>query len=115
MLSLRVKILIGVALVAFLAGGCGALIRGFWGVSQDCHEWVDMNGYQLVHIDWWAKNRGCVARTPAGDELSHTEELRSKAIGWAWQFAIFAVGTLPAVTIVALSALRRRRSAPGDP
>ncbi len=81
MLTRRLKILIAIALVAFLAGICGALIRGFWGVSQDCHEWADSHGYQLVHNDWWAKTRGCVARTPAGDELYHSEELSSKAIG----------------------------------
>jgi hypothetical protein len=52
----------GIALVAFLMGICGALIRGFWGVSQDCHSWVDTHGYQLVQNDWWAKDRGCVAR-----------------------------------------------------
>jgi hypothetical protein len=106
MMSWRTKVLVGIALVAFLAGGCGTLVRGFCGVSQDCHEWVDSHGYQLVHNDWWAKSRGCVARTPAGDKLNHSEEFRSKAIGWAWQFAIFAVGSLPAVTIVALSAPR---------
>ena len=86
----------------------------FWGVSQDCHEWVNSHGYQLVRNDWWAKTRGCEARTPAGDEVYHSEELRSKAIGWAWQFAIFAIGTLPAVTIVAVSMLRWRRRAPGE-
>lgn len=109
MISLRVKILIAIALIAFAAGVGGALVRGFWGVSQDCHEWVDRNGYQLVHDDWWAKNRGCVARTPEGDERSHSEELHSKAIGWAWQMAIFGAGTVPAVAIVAISALRMRR------
>ena len=114
-MSLRTKVLIGIALIAFSAGICGALVRGFWGVSQDCHLWVDSHGYQLVHNNWWAKSRGCVARTPAGDELNHSEEFRSKATGWAWQFAIFAAGTLPAVTIVAVSALQwRRRSSGGD-
>jgi hypothetical protein len=73
--------LIGIALVAFLAGICGALVRGFRGASQDCHEWVDSHAYQLVHDDWWAKSRGCVARTPPGDELYHSEAFRSKAIG----------------------------------
>jgi hypothetical protein len=101
-MSLRTKVLIGIALV-----------RGFWGVSQDCHEWVDGRGYRLVHNDWWAKNRGCVARTPTGDELTHSEEFRSKAIGWGWQFAIFAVGSLPAITIVTVSALWWRRRSPG--
>lgn len=115
-MSLKAKILIAVALVGILAGGCGALIRGFWGVSQDCHAWVDGHGYQLVRNDWWAKTRGCEARTPAGDELYHDEELGNKAIGWAWQFGIFAAGTLPAVVIVASSALRWRRNPPGtDP
>ena len=84
------------------------------GVSQDCHEWVDRNGYQLAPNDWWAKTDGCVARTPAGDELSHSEEFRNKAIGWVWEFAISAVGTLPAVAIVAISELRFRRNGPDD-
>jgi hypothetical protein len=75
----------------------------------------DSHGYQLVHDDWWAKSRGCVARTPAGDELYHSEAFRSKAIGWAWQFTIFAAAILPAITIVAITALRwRRRSVGGD-
>jgi hypothetical protein len=114
-ISLRTKALIGIALIAFLAGICGALVRGFWGVSEDCHEWVDGHGYQLLHNDWWAKSRGCVGRTPAGDALYHSEEFRSKAIGWAWQFTIFTAGTLPAITIVAITALRwRRRSVGGD-
>jgi hypothetical protein len=90
----------GIALVAFLMGIGGALVRGFWGVSHDCHKWVSSHGYQLVHNDWWDKNSGCVARTPGGDEVSHSEDLRSKATGWAWQFAIFAVGTLPAVGMI---------------
>lgn len=114
MMRPRTKILIGIALVAFLAGVAGALIRGFWGVSQDCHDWVDSHGYQLVRDDWWAKNRGCVARTPAGDELQHSEDLRSKATGWLWQFAIFAGGTLPAMIIVA-SGARRWRKPDADP
>ncbi len=45
----------GIAFVAFLIGVGGALIRGFWGVSQDCHAWVNGNGYQVVQNDWWAK------------------------------------------------------------
>ncbi|HWS91742.1 MAG TPA: hypothetical protein VN306_04345 [Mycobacterium sp.] len=115
-ISLRVKILIGIALVGILAGACGALIRGFWGTSQDCHDWVNSHGYQPVHNAWWAKTRGLVARTPAGDEVYHDEGLRNKAIGWAWQLAIFAGGTLPAVIIVASSALRWRKNPPGaDP
>jgi hypothetical protein len=109
MMSRKVKLLIAIGLVAFVAGIGGALIRGFWGVSQDCHEWAAHNGYQLVHDDWWAKTNGCVARTPEGDERSHSEDLRAKATGWAWQFAIFAAGTLPAVVIVVVGARRRRR------
>jgi hypothetical protein len=35
----------------------------------------------LVHDDWWAKSRGCVARTAAGEQLYHDEEFRYKAIG----------------------------------
>jgi hypothetical protein len=100
MASLWRRLLWGIALVAFLMGICGALIRGFWGVSQDCHSWVDTHGYQLVQDDWWAKDRGCVARTPSDDELRHSEGLGSKATGWAWQFAIFAAGTLPAVGMI---------------
>jgi len=90
----------GIALVAFFAGIGGALTRGFWGVSQDCRTWVNSNGYQLLQNDWWPKSRGCVARTPGGDEVAHSEDLRSKATGWAWQFAIFAVGALPAVGMI---------------
>jgi hypothetical protein len=94
------KLLWGIALLAFLAGIGGALTRGFWGVSQDCRAWVNSNGYQLLQNDWWAKSRGCVARIPGGDEVAHSEDLRSKATGWAWQFAIFAVGTVPAVGMI---------------
>lgn len=100
MMTLRTKILIGIALFAFVTGVCAAIIRGFWGVSQDCDE--------------WAKDRGCLARSPAGDQIYHSEELRNKASGWAWQFAIFTVGTLPAATIVTVSALRSRRNPPDD-
>jgi hypothetical protein len=57
-----------------------SLIRGFWGASEDCHASVSSHGDQLVQNDWWAK----------------------KATGWAWQFAIFAVGTLPAIGMIAL-------------
>jgi hypothetical protein len=78
----------------------GALARGFWGVSQDCHAWANSHGYQLLHNDWWAKSRGCVARTPGGDEVLRSEDLGSKATGWVWQFAIFAVGTLPAIDMI---------------
>jgi hypothetical protein len=100
--SRRRAVLWGIALVAFVAGIGGALVRGFWGVSQDCHAWVNSHGYQLVQNDWWAKNRGCVARTPGGVELRHSEDLGSKATGWVWQFAIFAVGALPAIGMVVL-------------
>ena len=87
----------GIAVVAFLIGVCGAFFRGFWGVSQDCQAWVTSHGYQLVQNDSWAKSRGCAARTPGGDQILHSEDLGRKATGWAWQFAIFAVGALPAV------------------
>jgi hypothetical protein len=96
------RLLWGIALIVLLLGICGALARGFWGVSQDCHAWVNSHGYRLVQNDWWAKNRGCVARTPGGDALQHSEDLRSKAAGWVWQLAIFVVGTLPAVGMVVL-------------
>ena len=43
-----------------------------------------------------------VARTPTGEEIVHSEDLGSKATGWVWQFAIFAVGTLPAVGVAVL-------------
>jgi hypothetical protein len=33
-------------------------------------------------------------------QLWDSEDIRSKATGWAWQFAIFAVGTLPAAAII---------------
>jgi hypothetical protein len=94
------RLLWGIAVVAFLLGVAGALARGFWGTSQDCHAWVSSHGYQLVRNDWWAKDRGCEARTSAGDETLHSEALSSKARGWVWQFAIFAAGTLPAVGMI---------------
>ena len=47
--------------------------------------------------DWWAKTGGCVAKTPGGDEVDHNIDLEGKAKVWVWQFAIFTVGTLPAV------------------
>jgi hypothetical protein len=43
-----------------------------------------------------------VTRTPAGDEVQHSEDLGSKARGWAWQFAIFAVGAVPAIGMIVL-------------
>ena len=96
----------GIAVVAFLIGVCGALFRGFWGVSQDCQAWVNSHGYQLVQNDWWAKSGGCAAQTPSGDEIRHSEGLGSKATGWAWQFAIFAVGALPALGMIVLVSWR---------
>jgi hypothetical protein len=57
------KVLWGIALVAFLIGVGRALIHGFWGVSQDCHAWVNSHGYQLVQNDWCAKNRGFAVGT----------------------------------------------------
>ena len=98
------SLLWGFAVLALLLGIGGALARGFWGVSQDCHAWVASHGYQLVHNAWWAKNRGCVARTPGGDEVRHSEDLGSKGVGWVWQFAIFGVGTLPAAGMLVLVA-----------
>ncbi len=114
MMSLRVKVLVAVALGGILLGGGGALAFGYRGTSRDCHAWAEAHGYQLVRDDWWAKTRGCLARTPDGRELHHGEEFRSKAIGWAWQFGIFAAGALPAVVIVASSALRWRGGSSGD-
>jgi hypothetical protein len=102
------KLLWGIAVVAFVLGICGAFFRGFWGVSHDCQSWVDSHGYQLVQNDWWAKDRGCVARTPGGEEIMHSEDLGSKATGWVWQFAIFAVGTLPALGMTVLTVKRHR-------
>jgi hypothetical protein len=90
----------GIAVVVFLLGIGGALVRGFWGASQDCHAWANSHGYQLLKNAWWAKDRGCVARTPGGGEVLHSEGLASKATGWAWQFVIFAVGTLPAIGMI---------------
>jgi hypothetical protein len=87
----------GIALVALMIGACGALIYGFWGVNQECHTWVNSHGYQLEYYDWWAKTGGCVVKTPGGDEVDHNIDLGGKAKVWVWQFAIFAVGTLPAV------------------
>jgi hypothetical protein len=59
-----------------------------------------------VQNDWWAKSRGCPARTPIGDEILHSEGLGTKATGWAWQFAIVAVGALPAVGMIVLVSRR---------
>ncbi|MBI2693670.1 hypothetical protein [Mycobacterium nebraskense] len=112
-MSGQAKILIAIAVGAMLAGICGTIAYGFWGTSQDCHAWVGGHGYRLVQDDWWAKNRGCVARTPAGDQVIHSEDLASKAIGWAWQLAIFAAGALPAAIIVAVLAFRWRGGSPG--
>jgi hypothetical protein len=96
----------GIAVVALLIGASGALIYGFWGVGQECHTWVDSRGYQLEHFDWWAKNRGCVAKTPGGDEILHSIDLGGKAKVWVWQFAIFTVGMSPAIVMVALTVRR---------
>jgi hypothetical protein len=98
----------GIALLAFLMGIGGALARGFWGVSHDCHTWVTSQGYQLVHNNWWAKDRGCVARAPSGDEVPHSEDLGNNATGWVWQFAIFAVGSLPAVGMIVFVSMHPR-------
>jgi hypothetical protein len=87
----------GIALVAVVIGACAALICGFWGVNQECHTWVNSHGYQLEYYDWWAKTGGCVAKTPGGDEIDHTINLAAKAKVWVWQFAIFALSTLPTV------------------
>lgn len=112
-MTVRVKILIAIALGGILAGVCGAIAYGFWGVSQDCHEWVGSHGYQLLHNEWWAKTRGCIARTADGADVYHSEELGNKAIGWPWQSGIFATGTLPAVIIVALYSIRWRKGSAG--
>jgi hypothetical protein len=101
------KLLWGVALIALLLGIGGAIARGFWGTRDDCQSWASDHNYQLLQNDWWAKNRGCVARTPGGDEIVHNESLGTKARGWAWQFAIFAAGTLPAVVLITTVSLRR--------
>jgi hypothetical protein len=112
-MSVRVKIAIAIALGGILAGVCGAIAYGFWGVSQDCHQWVAGHGYQLLRNAWWAKTRGCTGRTADGAEVFHSEELGNKAIGWAWQLAIFAAGTLPAVVIGAVYTIRWRRGSSG--
>ena len=44
-----------------------------------------------------AKTGGCVVKTPGGDEVDHNIDLEGKAKVWVGQFAIFTVGTLPAV------------------
>jgi hypothetical protein len=95
------KLLWGIAIGAILLGIAAAIARGYWGVSHDCQSWVTNHGYHLVRNDWWAKNRGCVAQTAAGDEMVHSESFGSKASGWAWQLAIFAAGALPAVGLIA--------------
>ncbi|WP_142393428.1 MULTISPECIES: hypothetical protein [unclassified Mycobacterium] len=107
-MSGRAKMLIAIAAAAMLAGICGAIAYGYWGTSQDCRDWVAANGYRLTRDEWWAKTRGCAARTPAGDEVIHSEGLASKALGWVWQLAIFAAGALPTAIILALFAFRWR-------
>jgi hypothetical protein len=87
----------GIALLALLVGACGAIVYGLWGVGQECHTWVNSHGYQLEHFDWWAKTQGCAAKAPDRDEVLHTIDLGGKAKVWVWQFAIFAVSTLPTV------------------
>jgi len=99
-------VLWGIALAALLTGACGAIVYGFWGVNQECHTWVSSHGYQLERFDWWAKTRGCVAKAPDGDEVLHTIDLGGKAKVWVWQFAIFALGALPAVGMIALTVKR---------
>jgi len=94
------KLLWGIVVFAFVLGFCGAIFRGFWGVRHDCQSWVDSHGYQLVQNDWWAKDRGCVAKTRTGEEIVHSEDLGSKAKIWVWQFAIFALGALPAAAMI---------------
>jgi hypothetical protein len=56
------QVTVELALVAFLVGVCGALIRGFWGVSHDCQAWAASQGYQLMQNDWWAKNQGLCSK-----------------------------------------------------
>jgi hypothetical protein len=94
-------VLWGIALVALALGIVGAIYRGYLGRRPGCQSWVNGHGYALLHNDWWTKDRGCVARTPDGIEVIHSESLDSKATGWAWQFAIFAAGTLPAAGTIA--------------
>lgn len=48
-MSVRVKILIAIALGGILAGVCGAIAYGFRGVSRDCHEWVDSHSADGNH------------------------------------------------------------------
>jgi hypothetical protein len=67
----------GIALVALALGIVGAIYRGYWGAEHDCQSWVNGHGYAVLHNDWWAKDRV------------------------AWQFAIFAAGTLPAAGMIA--------------
>jgi hypothetical protein len=53
-------------------------------------------------------DRGCVARTPGGDEVLHSEDLGNKATGWVSQFVIFAVGSLPAVGMIVFVGMHPR-------
>ena len=91
----------GIALVALVLGIVGAIGRSFWGAAHDCQSSANGRDDTLLQNDWWAKDRGCVARTPAGVEVVHSESLDSKATGWASQFAIFAAGALPAAGMIA--------------
>jgi hypothetical protein len=105
-MSMSQKLLWGMAVGAVLLGIGGAIARGYWGVSHDCRSWASSHGYQLVHDDWWAKNRGCVAQTPGGEQVVHSEDFGNKATGWVWQFAILVAGALPAAAMVALTVRR---------
>jgi hypothetical protein len=75
------KLLWGTALVALVLDIVGAIGRGFWGAADDCQSWANGHDDTLLQNDWWAKDRGCVARTPAGVEVVHSESLDSKATG----------------------------------
>jgi hypothetical protein len=103
------KLLWGIAVVAFVLGICGAFFADSGVSATTASPGSTATATKLVQNDWWAKDRGCVARTPTGDEIVHSEDLGSKATGWVWQFAIFAVGTWPAVGMISYVSRDSRR------
>jgi hypothetical protein len=51
---------------------------------------------------------GLCSPNARGHEVLHSEDLGNKAIGWVSQFAIFAVGSLPAVGMIVFVSMHPR-------
>ena len=52
------------------------------------------------------QDRRLCGENTGGDEVVHNIDFGGKAKVWVWQFAIFAVGTLPAVGMTVLTVKR---------